>query len=391
RRPFDNRKILAEVMLTAYVAKRQRQISKPITALSDEAIRILIEKRCTVEVVIVGLTAKGSIGVQRTASRQCWVEGRFDRVEDRNAGYATELEIAAAKRRRLRKTVQDHRRAGLISMHSAYLPPTEHLAADAVAQVFLPRTCGEFVEIAEHNRMWGVLIAQGLFSFQVKRILCTKIIGGKRGKGWKSAVGIGQGLGESVRREQVQPVAEPPFQLRFQGVIRRLPNVFKAAGGVIVLVMWEGTQQLPDRFAVAVQRPKPAWLGDAKASQIGLPRCAANGIVQLCSQEIVLGIDAVGLYKIRAQASPMCSDVPHAKNKIGSQLVLNFKAPVLHHAGAAVPLRDVVRKPAIQKRRIHGIGRWSEAGKACVQRLCGTRSKAVLRFEIRIHRGTTGK
>ena len=51
--------------------------------------------------------------------------------------------------------------------------------------------------------MRGVLIAQGLFSFQVKWILRAKIIGGEGRKERKSRVGIGQGLGESVRRQQV--------------------------------------------------------------------------------------------------------------------------------------------------------------------------------------------
>src|SRR5258706_14965875 len=77
--PSDDRKILAEVMLASGVAKRQRQISKRITALSDEAIDVLIEKRRTVEVVIGGLTAKRSIRVLGTTGRQRWIEGRFVR------------------------------------------------------------------------------------------------------------------------------------------------------------------------------------------------------------------------------------------------------------------------------------------------------------------------
>src|SRR6266550_4133107 len=85
-------------MLTADVAKRQGQISKLITALSDEAIGILIEKRRTVEVVIVGQTAKGSIRILRTTARQRWIEGRFVRAVDRHARYATELEVAAASK-----------------------------------------------------------------------------------------------------------------------------------------------------------------------------------------------------------------------------------------------------------------------------------------------------
>src|SRR6267378_4483605 len=117
-RSFDDREILAEVMLAADVAERQGQISEPITALSDEAISVLIEKRGTVEVVVVGQTAKGSISVQRAASRQSWIEGRFVRAVDRHAGYATELEIAAAERRRLRETVKDNRRAALVPVHS---------------------------------------------------------------------------------------------------------------------------------------------------------------------------------------------------------------------------------------------------------------------------------
>src|SRR5260370_42448233 len=77
RSTFDDRKILAEVMLAAGVAKRQRQISKRITALSYEAIGVLIEKRRTVEVVIGGQTAKRSIRVLGKAARRGWSKGRF--------------------------------------------------------------------------------------------------------------------------------------------------------------------------------------------------------------------------------------------------------------------------------------------------------------------------
>ena len=120
-------------MLTADVAKRQGQISKLITALSDEAIGILIEKRRTVEVVIVGQTAKGSIRILRTTARQRWIEGRFVRAVDRHARYATELEVAAAERRGWRKTVHGNWRATLIPVYSPYVPATEHLTTEAMA------------------------------------------------------------------------------------------------------------------------------------------------------------------------------------------------------------------------------------------------------------------
>src|SRR6266849_8779071 len=146
RRAFEDGKILAEVMLDADVAKRKRQISKLVAALSDEAISVLIEKRRTVEVVIVGQTAESPISVLMTTGRQRRVEGRLVRAVDRHARYAAELKVAAAERRGWRKVVKDNRRATLIPVHSTYLPATERLTADAMAQVFLPRTCREFVD-----------------------------------------------------------------------------------------------------------------------------------------------------------------------------------------------------------------------------------------------------
>src|SRR5260370_13401689 len=80
RRAFEDGKILAEVMLAADVAKRKRKISKLVAALSDEAISVLIEKRRTVEVVIVGQTAESPLGVLMTTGRQLWDTARLVRA-----------------------------------------------------------------------------------------------------------------------------------------------------------------------------------------------------------------------------------------------------------------------------------------------------------------------
>src|SRR5258708_6763126 len=85
----------------------------------------------------------------------------------------------------------------------------------------------------------------------------------------------------------------------------------------------------------------------------------------------------------------MRSHVLNAQDKIGSQLVLDFEAPVLHHARTPVAWRHIIGKTPIQQRRIFSIGGGSEAGKTSVQRLYG--SKAVLRFKIRSRRGSAGQ
>src|SRR5258708_30843620 len=153
-------------MLTTDIAKSQRKISKLVAVLCDEAISVLIKKRRTVKVVIGCQTAKGSISVLRTTARQGGVKRRFVGAEDRHARHSAVLKVATTERGRLCKAVKDNRRAALVSVHSPYLPAAEHLAGRAMVKVFLSWTGGEFVEVADHNCMPGVLITQAPFRFQ---------------------------------------------------------------------------------------------------------------------------------------------------------------------------------------------------------------------------------
>src|SRR5260370_35957521 len=168
RSPFDNCKILTEIVVTSHVAKSQWQITKLVAALSNKARSVLIKKRRTVKVIIGGLTAKGSISVLRTAGRQRRIKGRFVRAVNRHAWYEAELEVAATERGRRRKVVKDNRRAALVPVHCYDLPTAKHFAGWSMTEVFLPGPGGEFIEVANYNGTRGVFITQALFSFQVK-------------------------------------------------------------------------------------------------------------------------------------------------------------------------------------------------------------------------------
>src|SRR5258706_3285589 len=167
RSAFDNRKILAEVMLTTDIAKSQRQISKLVAALCDEAISVLIKKRRTVKVVVGCQTAKGSISVLRTTAGQGGVKRRFVRAEDRHARHSAVLKVATTERRRLCKAVTDNRRAALVSVHSPYLPAAEHLAGRAMVKVFLSWTGGGFVGVGVENLLPRGFITAELFRIYV--------------------------------------------------------------------------------------------------------------------------------------------------------------------------------------------------------------------------------
>src|SRR5882672_5347369 len=77
RKAFNNRKILAEVVITADVAKGQGQISKGVTALRHKAVGILVQERSTVEVIVAWIQGgKGSVrGVFLATGWQVRIEG----------------------------------------------------------------------------------------------------------------------------------------------------------------------------------------------------------------------------------------------------------------------------------------------------------------------------
>src|SRR5215467_15868174 len=71
--------------------------------------------------------------------------------------------------------------------------------------------------------------------------------------------------------------------------------------------------------------------------------------------------------------------------------MLDFQAPVLDHAWAAVFGAHQGGKASVEERRILGVGWCSKARESCVQLLRWKWSKLILRFEIRIHCGSAGK
>src|SRR5260370_42636464 len=98
RNPFDNCKILTEIVFTSHVPKSQWQITKLVAALSNKARSVLIKKRRTVKVIIGGLTAKGSINVLRTTGMQRRIKGRFVRAVNRHVRYEAGREGSATER-----------------------------------------------------------------------------------------------------------------------------------------------------------------------------------------------------------------------------------------------------------------------------------------------------
>ena len=95
--PFDNGKILAEVMVAADVAKPYGPISKDITALRHEAGSIRVHEGGAIEIVVRALAGEKPrlriFNAPAGALRR--VEGRFVRAVNRHARYATEHEVAA--------------------------------------------------------------------------------------------------------------------------------------------------------------------------------------------------------------------------------------------------------------------------------------------------------
>src|SRR5205807_5904250 len=82
--------------------------------------------------------------------------------------------------------------------------------------------------------------------------------------------------------------------------------------------------------------------------------------------------------------------VRDAQDQVGRQLVLDFQAPILNHARAAIPSGQIVGTTSVEKRRILGIGGGREGRKTGIERLYA-RTKLVWRWKIRIHRGSAGK
>ena len=66
----------------------------------------------------------------------------------------------------------------------------------------------------------------------------------------------------------------------------------------------------------------------------------------------------------------MIPDVTDAEDEIGSELMLNFKAPVLYHARSAVARPRIAwaaLKISIEQGRVLSIGRERDGRKPCVQ------------------------
>src|SRR5229473_1367859 len=93
----------------------------------------------------------------------------------------------------------------------------------------------------------------------------------------------------------------------------------------------------------------------------------------------------------------MIADVAETEDEIGSELTLNFKAPVLHHARTAVArprIAGVALKISIQQSRVLAIGRRRESRKPCIQRtftLHEDRRKTVWGRKSRIDCGPAAK
>ena len=96
-------------------------------------------------------------------------------------------------------------------MDPADLPSSQDLTADPMIQILLPRSSRKFVQIAQHDRVRDVLVADRLFGAQIIRILCTKNLGVEAGKCGERRVRVRYRLRIGVRREQIQSIAEPPL------------------------------------------------------------------------------------------------------------------------------------------------------------------------------------
>ena len=79
-------------------------------------------------------------------------------------------------------------------MHTADFPTAQHFARDAMIQILLPWSRWELIKIAQDKGMRNVLITDALLGLQVVRVLRAEDVGIEPGEGWKTAIGVGQGL-----------------------------------------------------------------------------------------------------------------------------------------------------------------------------------------------------
>ncbi len=128
-----------------------------------------------------------------------------------------------------------------------------------------------------------------------------------------------------------------------------------------------------------------------------MARRAHDWIIQLGPQREKFGINSIELLKIRVQARGVIANVAEAEDEIGSELMLNFKAPVLYHTRAAVArpcIAGIALKISIEQSRILGIGRRRESRKTSIQRsfpLHEHRRKAICGGKCRIDCGPAAK
>ena len=109
-------------------------------------------------------------------------------------------------------------------------------------QILLPRSSRKFVQIAQHDRVRDVLVADCLFGAQIIRILCTKNLGVEAGKRGERGVRVRNCLRIGVRGQQVQSIAETPLNLGLHGVVGGLTEVLQATIRGDVSILRERTQ-----------------------------------------------------------------------------------------------------------------------------------------------------
>src|ERR1700682_2052846 len=139
---------------------------------------------------------------------------------------------------------------------------------------------------------------------------------------------------------------EATFQFCFKRMVCRLSQILQTAVGsdtgttvMATQVLGERKQQLPNQVLLRwpPQGIEPGWhRGDAQACQCGLTGSAVHLVIQFQPQWEKLRIDSIKLLKIGVQARGMIPDIANAEDEIGSELMLDFKAPVLDHSGPAI-------------------------------------------------------
>src|SRR6266478_3762752 len=125
--------------------------------------------------------------------------------------------------------------------------------------------------------MGNVLITEAFFAFEIMGILDISSTRERRKTG-QGTVCIGQRFGISVRSQQIQAVAEAPFDLEEQRVVGGLAKILEAAIRVEVLVLREGAQRLGND----VSRPYTVQLVERskRGSDVGARRSRERGVVQ---------------------------------------------------------------------------------------------------------------